>query len=57
VISKAEKEVDNESPTKLFNGKEIEAKNKGSKTDLSHRGRRDMDDYDDYEDDLDGPDS
>jgi hypothetical protein len=57
VISKAEKEVDNESPTKLFNGKEIGAKNKGSKTDLSHRGRRDMDDYDDYEDDIDGPDS
>ena len=56
MISKAEKEVDNESP-KLFKGEEVgssSSKNKGSKkTDLSHRGRRDIDEYE-YEDDLDG---
>lgn len=47
MISKAEKEVDNESPTKIFKGEEIvsSSKNKGAKkTDLSHRGRRDYND-------------
>ena len=54
MISKAEKEVDNESPTKLFKNEEVSAgsKMKGSapkKTDLSHRGRRDIDDYESEE--------
>ena len=55
VISKAEKEVDNESPNKLFKGDEVGTKNKGTKkTDLSHRGRRELDDYDsDLDYDLD----
>ena len=50
MISKAEKEVDNESPTKLFKNEEVSAgsKMKGNaakKTDLSHGGRKDIDDY------------
>ena len=56
MISKAEKEVDNESsPTKLFKGEEVGAKNMkaSSKTDLSHRRRRSIDNYDDQEDVLD----
>lgn len=51
MISKAEKEVDNES-TKLFKGEEVGGSS-SKKTDLSHRGRRDIDEYE-YEDDLDG---
>lgn len=55
MISKAEKEVDNESPTKLFKNEEVRdgSKTKGNvakKTDLSHRGRRDIDDYESEED-------
>jgi len=54
VISKAEKEVDNESPTKLFKNEEVSdgSKARGNaakKTDLSHRGRRDIDDYESEE--------
>ena len=46
--------MDNESPTKLFKNEEVSAgsKMKGSaakKTDLSHRGRRDIDDYESEE--------
>ena len=47
VISKAEKEVDNESP-KLFKGEEIK-----KHTDLSHRARADYADYDLFEDEDD----
>jgi len=56
VISKAEKEVDSESsPNKLFKNEEVGKSKSLKKTDLSHRGRRDIDDYDqDLDDELDG---